>query len=919
VECTVLKKFTGLGEHALVEPTGVAVDSAGDVWIADDGGNRIEEFNPAGAFIGEIKSEGVRAVALDAHDDVFAVVHNGMDSCEPLEPPCDHLVEYSAAGAQLADVGAGDFGPTYVSPFVFGESFSMPAVNDQSGRVYVTDAAKNLVWMFGPPTKPQIESEVATEVGSHEAKLGALVNPGGIDSSYHFEYGTTTAYGYTVPSPEGDAGTGVRPRTVWASASELLPGTTYHYRIVVTNALGTKIGADGTFTTETAAQVSCPNEQLRTGFSSNLPDCRAYELVTPPSKGSAQPDPGSEQHQLEDNLAANDGDRMAYKAIDVFPGSQSAGEDYVATRGADGWSSENELPPEGYYRGYQCSKEGGRVVEDMYSPDLTEAIVTLGGNQVAGEGSPPGAKNEFGGGCGGPQPELVMSEPKGVENLFVRDNTEGTYQLVDVTPLGVTPTNTKFVGASADLNHVIFEERAKLVPEALNDTENLYEWDEGVVRLVTVATNGSPVSGSFAGISADGSHVFFTAEGKLYERVSGVETVQVDASQAGGSGGGGSFVAVSADGSRVFFTDEASARLTGDTVAGSGTNLYEYDLQSRELVDLTPAAKAEVQVGGAVSEDGSYVYFVAHGELTGAERQHGETAQNGELNLYVRHGGTTMFIATGGCVGDTCRRITPSGLFYLFESTKSLTGYENTDVNTGSRDPEIYLYDAATNSLTCASCNPSGEAPTSALTSGRVMTPNPRGTEVPHYLTEDGRVFFETSDALLPSDSNGQPDVYEYELDGVGSCGQTEGCLFLISTGTGPHPTRFIDASASGDDAFLLDEQALTPLSNAQEARAIYDARVGGGFPSPSSPPPCTTPESCRSAPAPQPSIFGAPASQTFSGVGNIAPPATAKPKAKPKSQPVKCKKGLVRKKGRCVKKPRRKAKKSAHANRRGK
>jgi hypothetical protein len=906
-ECVVLKKFTGAGEHALSKPTGVAVDQSGNVWIADDGDNRIEEFGPTGAFIGEIKSEGVRAVALDAHGDVFAVVDNRMDSCGSLQPPCDHMVEYSTTGTQLADVGAGDFGSAAAGE----ESLSMPAVEDSSGRVYVTDAEKNLVWMFGPPTAPHVESELAVSVTSSAATLGVRVNPGGIDASYRFEYGTTATYGPTAPFPEGDAGTGVRPTTAWASVSELLPGTTYHYRVVVSNAIGKEYGLDQTFTTSRVAETECPNESLRTDFSADLPDCRAYEPVTPPNSASAQPDPGVGEHsELEDNFAASDGDRMAYRAADVLPGSQSAGEDYVATRGANGWSSENELPAEDYYKGYQCSKaEVGETVDGRYSPDLAKAILTLGGNQVAGENSNPGGENEYGGGCGGPQPELVSGEPKGVENLFVSDNADGSYQLVDVTPLGVTPTNAKFVGTSADLDHVVFEERAKLTPDALSDRQNLYEWSEGVVRLVT---NGSPVPGSYAGISADGSHVFFTAEGKLYTQVNGTEPVQVDASQAGGSGGGGKFVDASTDGSRVFFTDEASAGLTGDTVAGSGTNLYEYTFQSGTLIDLTPAAKAEVVGGSDASEDGSYIYFAADGVLTGTEaNEHGEAAQSGQPNLYLRHGGKTTFISTGACVQETCRRIVPSGTFYAFDSTKRLTSYDNTDANTGASDPEIYLYDAATNSLVCASCNPSGEAPTS----GTAMTPAPWGAEVPHYLAEHGRVFFETPEALLPTDSNGQADVYEYKPSGVGvgGCGETGGCLYLISTGTGLHPSKFIDASASGDDVFLLDEQALTPQSNAQEARTIYDARVDGGFPSPSSPPPCTTPEACRSASASQPAIFGAPASQTFEGAGNLAPPTAAKVTPKRKTKPKKCAKGHVKRKSRCVKPGRggRKAKQS--------
>jgi hypothetical protein len=80
----------------------------------------------------------------------------------------------------------------------------------------------------------------------------------------------------------------------------------------------------------------------------------------------------------------------------------------------------------------------------------------------------------------------------------------------------------------------------------------------------------------------------------------------------------------------------------------------------------------------------------------------------------------------------------------------------------------------------------------------------------------------------------------------------------------------------------------------------------------------CTTADACRTAPEPQPSIFGEPASQTFSGTGNLASP-EAKLKAKPKAKPVKCKRGSVKKKGKCVKKSGKKAKKSAHANRTGK
>ncbi len=293
---TLLKTFTGSGAGALKEPRGVAVDSSGNLWVADSGNGRIVELDSSGAPVEvngkpvEIESEGVGSVALDGHGDVFAVVDNGADPCGEKKSPCLHLVEYSSEGRQLADVGAGFFGEQGGAGERF---FSMVAVSEASGRVYVTDGVRETVWVFGPPVAPVVYRELTAEVGVSEAKLGALVNPGGIETTYRFEYGTTTEYGSSTPFPEGSVGEGVESHAVWASANGLAPGSTYHYRIVATNELGTIYGPDQTFTTLSAEQAACPNEQLRGGFSGKLPDCRAYELVTPPVTSGSQFDGSS--------------------------------------------------------------------------------------------------------------------------------------------------------------------------------------------------------------------------------------------------------------------------------------------------------------------------------------------------------------------------------------------------------------------------------------------------------------------------------------------------------------------------------------------------------------------------------------------------------------------------------------------------
>ena len=276
----------------------------------------------------------------------------------------------------------------------------------------------------------------------------------------------------------------------------------------------------------------------------------------------------------------------------------------------------------------------------------------------------------------------MSGEPVGYENLVVRDNATGAYQLVNVPPPGVTPADSYFQAASADLSHVIFAETSPLAAGARYGVKNLYEWDEGALRLVSVLPDGTAVPGSLAAaartagyrsfgyegvgvegvVSSDGSHVLFTYGGALYDRIDGQRTVQIDEQQGGsGPGGGGSFEAATADGSKVFFLDEG--KLTaGSTAAAGEPDLYECALPEGaskcELADLTVAAGNEhadvlsvIPLGG---HDSSYVYFEAKGVLASNTREftnsEGKTvvegAQAGKQNLYLWNGNKTTFIAT---------------------------------------------------------------------------------------------------------------------------------------------------------------------------------------------------------------------------------------------------------------------------------
>jgi DNA-binding beta-propeller fold protein YncE len=940
---TLLKTFTGSGAGTLKEPTGVAVDSSGNLWVADSGNNRIVELDSSGAPVEvngkrvEIESEGVGSVALDGRGDVFAVVVNSADPCGEKKAPCLHLVEYSSEGSQLADVGAGNFGAS--GSGLFERFLSMVAVNEASGRVYVTDGTKDTVWVFGPPLAPVVDREFTAEVGASEAKLGALVNPGGIQTSYRFEYGPTTAYGNITPSPEGSVGEGVDSRAVWASANGLAPGTTYHYRVVATNEVAPSgiAGPDQTFTTLTAAQAACPNEQMRGGFAGKLPDCRAYELVTPPVTSGSQFD--GELRMAYASKAAADGNALTLTTAEPRPGAPTAGEKYVATRGIAGWSAEDIMPLESY-DGVGCANYQFAYA---FSAQITKDVVQAGGGSRATSSN---NHNEDPESCNPEGQQVVPGEPVGYENLLVRENATGTYRLVNVAPPGVTPADAHFQSSSADLSHVIFTETSALAGGATYGVENLYEWDEGAVRLVSVLPNGTAVLGSFAAkarspehdsvVSSDGSHVLFTYAGALYDRIDGQRTVQVDEKQGGsGPSGGGSFMAATSDGSKVFFLD--CNRLTEDSTAVSaqgchdifnrptGNDFYEYDLAKppgQRLTDLSVDHEGSDALGADVQSvtplgvhDSSDVYFVAKGVLASNTREFtnsdGQTvvegAEAGKENLYLWNGNSTTFIAAGVEYSSYgIQQTSPDGEWLAFESKKSLTGYDDSAL--GSEYSELYLYSAATGQFTCASCDPTGEP---AGAQGGVAQRGEALGEIyglfpnRHVLTDAGQVFFETTEALVPSDTNGQRDVYEYEGTGA----------HLISSGTSSFETALEDVSESGNDVFFRSNQQLVPQDNLEGQLVTYDARVAGGFPAAVSPPPCTTADACRTPAPSQPSIYGAPASQTFSGLGNLAPP-EKRPGAKHKAKPVKCKKGFVKKRNRCVKRPG-KAKKSAHANKR--
>jgi hypothetical protein len=632
---------------------------------------------------------------------------------------------------------------------------------------------------------------------------------------------------------------------------------------------------------------ACPNEQFRTGASAALPDCRAYEMVSPADKNGGGVDQGNGGGWWQ---SAEDGSLMAFSSTSAFGDALSSTglvQFYLASRGVGGWSSHALMPRQAPERAPIGATPGFRA----FSRDLSKGVL----NDV-----------------GLDDPPLVSGEPAENENLFLRDNNNDAYQLMDVTPAGAAAARVSFQGASSDFSHVVFSEVAKLTANAAGGEDaNLYEWSGGAVNLVSVLPDSLPFEDQLVyarAVSEDGSRVVFSGNQaeRLYLHEDGGVTVQVN---SGGLGGSVNFQAATPDVSSVLFTEGAQAGLTGDTVAGSGENLYEYEVQGARVRDLTAVAHAEVLGVAGMGGDGGYVYFVARGALAAG-------AIAGQPNLYLLHEGAFTYIATlsgaysragdeadwlgeqqGVLNGDPVR-VTPDGVSLEFESVERLTGYDNTDVGTGNPDTEVFFYDAQTGRLVCVSCNPSGArpvGPSSILPS--VSEENASSQDELHEagvsrgrdayrtrnLSVDGsRVFFNSFDALLPQDSNGRENVYEWEREGAGSCRRVGGCLFSISSGTSGENSVFADASASGGDVFFMTLQPLVSQDQ-DELFDLYDARVGGGYPPLAVSVGCDG-EACRQGTV-ESSAGGVPGSVMFSGVGNVASPplVVAKPKVKPK------------------------------------
>lgn len=437
----------------------------------------------------------------------------------------------------------------------------------------------------------------------------------------------------------------------------------------------------------------------------------------------------------------------------------------------------------------------------------------------------------------------------------------------------------------------------------------------------------SPGTAHFRGATPDGSHAFYSEGEDLYRYDSETGATQplatpITAAATGDLTSGSTEITgvnVTAGEFHVGEDISGTGLKQGTFVVAVGAHTLTISLPAEETLVNDPLTGSPGGVLGVLgaSGDGRTVYFAARGVLATNSNSQGETAANEPklADLYESYQPTTgpphtTFIArlvNTDAEGDgdeedwhdyldknypvqKSSRVTPDGQTLLFASRRSLTGYNNAGACGGFTHAcsELYRYQAGPEGtvgrVTCVSCNPkratlpagdiqlAGEGAGTHESFERTLTRN---------LSENGdRVFFQTPDALVEGDTNGQTDVYEWETDGEGTCrseAQNGGCLYLISSGTSNEQSYLGDASANGDNIFFFTRQALTPTEAGNNIN-VYDARTcNKGDPTCETPTPVTLAEcieECAAPDNPAP-LAPTPSSTQLTGNGNLPAPRT--------------------------------------------
>jgi hypothetical protein len=749
---------------------------------------------------------------------------------------------YQRAPATPADAGSG----TTAAPFSVGLTGLRPNTVYE-WRVVVNNAEYAAtvggVNFTTGLSAPRAETTAPTNLQPNSARLNALLDPYGQSTTYRFEYGPTSAYG-TVTPPRTNSSN--KPVRIFVDLTGLTPGQEVHYRIVATTATGTTTGDDRTLV---------------------LPrSVRAYEMVSPPDKGGADPLGAATP------MAGAAGGEFAYTAATANgPSVQSvAGVNvYLSRRDSTAWNTKG--------LGYPLDN----LRELMVGPlrDVSEDMTHTFG--MSTRALAPGAID-------------------GQYNYYITDIRTGTARLVAGSEEqgardDYAQDYSQLRGATPDYSHVLFVSQARLVP----GLEPLPSWDTFVydagpdgIRLASVDSDGNPLTLVQMVnpdavhvrhlISEDGRRIFlsgFAADGKpgVYMREDGQRTVRVSTSQRAGEEdlvveGLPMVMDATADGSAVFFTTTQALLPGSEDPSRQTSRIYRYQVDSHELTEIYVAPDGTPAPATAgLADDGSRLFF-----------RTGSTVHVWQRGAGVRTVAEHAEVMSTNAEASTLAILTSA----------SLLDEDECEFEAGDeRCSDVYVYDVAGDELSCASCDAAnrvtgttviGGAGSDFLAVGYRTLGWPIGMHRVRAVDARGGVFVDTQKQLASEDNDNAFDVY-YVRDGVAE---------LITVGT-TTDSVFGDASDDGEDVYFSTRDRLVGV-DVDDNRDYYTARLGGGLASQrgagGTSRPCEA-DACQGTATL--ATAGIPAaSVNFVGAGNVLPTTRPGPVARPRVTAVRAVRG---------------------------
>ena len=978
--CNPIDSF---GSGKLSGAEGVAVDgSTHAVYVANSTGNSVADFGDARPIVTTEHPTGVSENSVTLTGSVDPAERGNITECHfeyGFTKSYGHILPCvpnpeEGEFSKLTDVAATipNLSPGTTDHYRVVATNSAGATSDGVDETFITTQP------------PAVEGMTATNLTANSADLVAQINPNGEATEYQFEYGPGIEYGQVAPVVIGEnkAAGEENPITeklnsdheVEVELKNLIPHAVYHYRLRATNQDGTTKTVDHTFN---FYPPSCPNENVRQQVQANyLPDCRAYELVSPGDANGTQLYPGGPNSGYATNPS-----RFSYTGLwSTIPNSGGSpidgnGDLYVATRTDSGWVTKyvglpaNQAavdggPPQGLYGqggpqflGNDTSIANGDSGADtiqnnvLTDPSMEKFVDWNDGSQEgAGENPTPIASNA---------PFVWSSEGELLDRWPSNLSTvpDGSYppgsnvwptseyvapgeQPLSVAPGGIHSLDCPAIGnagssldandcpgevnASSDLSHFVFSTEWNIFAPGgtLSPPGSAYD-NNTATGTVTVASKtpagedipnepgdqtGDPLQ--IPAVSTNGSHILLAASGTgpcglahcptppcggtfggkihcpsypsdLYIRVDGDVTYDVS------EGHDVTYVGMTPDGSKVYFTtpeqlnaedhdssidlymwseagEKAGHPLTliskGDNPGNSGepgnsdacsasftTNCGVVTYSNIAYCQLTGGEGGNCLSDNSIASENGDIYFFSPEQLDGSR---GILDQE---NMYVYHEGHVEYVTTlttgphcfespvEGFTDEACSstpvarmQVSPDDGHMAFATASPVTQYDN------AGHLEMYEFEPSTEKLVCASCIPDGEPPTSDIAASQDGL----------FMTNDGRVFFTTNDALVHGDTNHAIDVYEY----------TNGRAQLITPGTGEtaiasgvvssllNPPGLIGVSAEGKDVYFSTYDTLVPQDHNGLFLKMYDARSDGGFPAPAPPPPCEAADECHGA-----------------------------------------------------------------------